>query len=110
MGEAQHDNPDAAERQRLQRLVGLYEVALGNMAHGLCMYDADRRLVLYNQAFLDQHDLSAAHVRNGMTMREVFVQAGRSLALSEEHLDTAWQRRVGSGAAAARRPWASSRP
>ena len=41
------------------------------MAHGLCMVDAEQRLVLFNPRFLEMYDLSPEVVRVGMPMADL---------------------------------------
>src|SRR5690606_33358846 len=42
-----------------------FDTALNNMPHGLCMFDADQRLVVSNQRFLDLVGVAAMHCREG---------------------------------------------
>jgi methyl-accepting chemotaxis protein len=44
------------------------QTALNNMVHGLCMFDADGRLLTCNQPFIQMYDLSADVVRPGITL------------------------------------------
>src|SRR5262249_23275075 len=59
---------EPALRRRLEQL----DVALGNMAHALCMFDADERLVLCNdQYFRIYGHVSRGDVKPGTTYREI---------------------------------------
>ena len=40
-------------------------------AQGICVYDADSRVVLFNRAYLELFDLSADVIRPGLSYREV---------------------------------------
>ncbi len=44
------------------------EAALNNMSHGLCMFDADGRLVICNEPFLRMYGLSPDTVKPGCTL------------------------------------------
>ncbi len=44
------------------------EVALNNMAQGLCMFDGNERLVICNQRYLDLYQVPAAVARPGITL------------------------------------------
>lgn len=46
-----------------------FDAALNNMAHGLCMFDSDERLVVCNQRYLDIFGFSRDIVRPGITLR-----------------------------------------
>ena len=52
------------ERQRL-------DAALTNMSQGLCMFDADEKLVIFNPRFAEIYHLSAEKISPGMTTREL---------------------------------------
>src|SRR5882757_7343914 len=55
----------------LRTLLALHAIALGTMSHGLCILDADGRLVLFNQRFLEITKLSPDVVDIGMSFRAV---------------------------------------
>jgi methyl-accepting chemotaxis protein len=46
------------------------EAALNNMSHGLCMFDAAGRLMIWNDAFLRMYGVSADIVKPGMSVRD----------------------------------------
>ena len=48
-----------------------FDAALSNMAQGLCMVDADLRLTVVNQRFIELYNMSPDVVRPGMTLREL---------------------------------------
>ena len=45
------------------------------MSHGLCMVDAEQRLVLFNQRFLEMYDLSPEVARIGMPMADLIAHS-----------------------------------
>ncbi|MCA1749926.1 MAG: EAL domain-containing protein [Sphingomonadales bacterium] len=48
-----------------------FDAALANMAQGLCMFDAEERLVVFNQRYLEMHGFSASVVRPGMSLEDL---------------------------------------
>jgi methyl-accepting chemotaxis protein/PAS domain-containing protein len=54
---------------RLRRQNFQLETALNNMSHGLCMFDADGRLDVCNEPFLQMYGLSPKLVKPGCTLR-----------------------------------------
>jgi diguanylate cyclase (GGDEF)-like protein/PAS domain S-box-containing protein len=56
-----------------------FDAALSNMAQGLCIFDSEQRLVVWNRRFLDIFGLTPDDVRLGMPLRECIECAlGRS--------------------------------
>ena len=92
----------------VEQRLALHELALGTMSHGVCVYDARQRLVLFNQRFVEHHDLSTEALHRGMTMRDVFLHAAERLKLTRENLDAAWNRRQKN--LAKRLPFSSRHP
>jgi PAS domain S-box-containing protein len=68
-----HD--DVTERLRTEAALVAqnerFDAALTNMSQGLCMFDADARLVVHNERFLELFGLPPGAVRPGQTHREV---------------------------------------
>ena len=85
------DTQTAKEAAELQRLLHLHDVALGTMSHGLCMFDAEDRLVLFNQRFIAMYGMSPDVVRCGATMEEVFLHGAESLRLTPEKTEEVWR-------------------
>jgi len=67
----ERDEEVATTEHRLQDTIAQLDVALNNMRQGLCMYDADARLVLCNDLYRRMYGLSAEVVRPGTTYRRV---------------------------------------
>jgi PAS domain-containing protein len=59
-----------AERQLREQKLQL-DSALNNMNHGLLMFDAEARLVLCNQRYMQMYDLPPDAVRPGRSLREL---------------------------------------
>jgi len=64
------DRPD-----QLKDLLALHEAALASMSHGLCMVDADQRVVLFNKRFVEMYDLSPEVVYIGMPMADMIAHS-----------------------------------
>ena len=66
---------DITERERaadaLKEQHRRFDIALNNMAHGLCMFDADMRLIVSNKRYAEMFNLPPGFVRPGMAVREV---------------------------------------
>ena len=67
-------NSEDALRKREQELTeqnDWFNAALDNMSEGLCMYDADRRLLVANKRFVEVYDLPEAIAEPGTTFDEL---------------------------------------
>ena len=66
-GMATHE--DITEREelsaRLQQRNMQFDIAINNMSHGLCFFDADHRLIVCNKDFIDMYGLPPERVRPG---------------------------------------------
>ncbi|MEY9418768.1 PAS domain-containing protein [Bradyrhizobium japonicum] len=70
------DNELGARREQgPQALVSLSQLALDHMEQGVCVYDADNRIVLINQSYLSLFDMSADIVHVGTSYREVLAHS-----------------------------------
>src|SRR5690349_24121144 len=49
----------------------LLDTALNNMSQGLCMFDAEARLVVCNRRYIDMYGLSTDVVKPGCTLRDL---------------------------------------
>ncbi|MGX5776098.1 EAL domain-containing protein [Methylorubrum zatmanii] len=59
------------QEDRLKRGNSQLDAALSNMLQGLCLYDAEGGLLVYNRRFADMLGIDAAALRPGMSLREV---------------------------------------
>jgi diguanylate cyclase (GGDEF)-like protein len=69
----------------------ILEVTLENMAHGLCMFDGQQRLIVCNARYAEMYGLSPGEMRPGTKLRTVLearVAAGSSPAAAQEYIDT----------------------
>jgi signal transduction histidine kinase/AmiR/NasT family two-component response regulator len=55
----------------LNRQTVLFETSLENMSQGLCMFDADQKLVVSNKRFFELFDISPEKILTGMTKTDV---------------------------------------
>lgn len=49
----------------------LFDAALNNMSHGLCMFGEDKKLIVSNKRYLELFDLTEADVAPGMALDEL---------------------------------------
>ncbi|MDE2283873.1 MAG: diguanylate cyclase [Hyphomicrobiales bacterium] len=71
-----------AEKQRLH-------IAVANMPHGVCMYDADKRLAVANDQYSTMYGLRPEHAKPGTTLDEILrarVAAGCSPKNAEHYI------------------------
>ena len=60
----------AEKTSELQRANVHIDTALHNMSQGLCMFDSDGRLVLFNERYIRMYDLSTDVIKPGCTLLE----------------------------------------
>lgn len=62
---------EAALAARFEEQANRFDAALNNMSHGLCMLDAQDRLQVWNERFLELLHLQNASVRVGMRISQI---------------------------------------
>ncbi len=75
----------------LQHAYLLLHTALKNMAHGLCMFDRNQRLVVCNERYGEMYDLTPEQITPGTTLRAILearVAAGMSPEDAEQYIGT----------------------
>jgi PAS domain-containing protein len=98
---AQNRRLDAAVRES-RRGLAMLDVALNNMTQGLCMFDAERRLVMCNRIYLEMYGFAADEVKPGLTSRQLIeMRHARGLfgdadADQVDHLATDWFSNAGA--------------
>ncbi|WP_208986188.1 EAL domain-containing protein [Labrenzia sp. OB1] len=60
-----------SQETRLREQNILFDAALSNMSHGLCMFDADGKLIVSNQRYLELFELEPNGIKPGMTAAEL---------------------------------------
>jgi len=58
-------------RQSLREKNRRLDVALNNMNQGLCMFDADNRLVVWNERYVSMYRIDPRHIWRGCTIRDL---------------------------------------
>lgn len=88
----------AAELQRskqsLEQSNHLLHTALKHMAHGLCMYDRDQRLVVCNARYGEMYGLTADQTKPGTALRSILearVRAGKWPGRSPQNIETRFE-------------------
>lgn len=71
----------------------LYETALDAVAHGLCVFDADLRVALFNQRLLDLLGFSRDAVRIGLPLRDLLRLGAERGNFAGLTADDAWRHR-----------------
>ena len=83
-----HDSLDAVQ---------LRDLALDRIRQGLCVFDGQQRLLLFNRQYAEMYHLDPAQLRIGMTLRDVVdlrYRAGTGPTMSPEQY-AAWRDRIG---------------
>lgn len=60
-----------AQEAELRTQNVLFDAALNNMSHGLCMFDSQQRLIVSNQRYLELFEHTAEQVMPGMSIQEL---------------------------------------
>jgi diguanylate cyclase (GGDEF)-like protein len=80
----------AAIKKELSEQTSLFDSALANMPHGLCMFDADKNLMLCNTAYSRLYSLPEQLTRPGTSLQQILdyrVTAGNAPAHRETYFD-----------------------
>jgi diguanylate cyclase (GGDEF)-like protein/PAS domain S-box-containing protein len=62
---------DRRSRKKIQEQNLRLDAALNNMNQGLCMFDADNRLLVWNQRYVDMYNIHPTHIWLGCTIRDL---------------------------------------
>ncbi|KAB2917448.1 MAG: EAL domain-containing protein [Hyphomicrobiaceae bacterium] len=71
---ARFEQQNALLKQRedeLRRQNALFDTAVNNMSQGLCLFDADQRVVIANRRYAEIYGLTAADVKPGTTLKKI---------------------------------------
>jgi diguanylate cyclase (GGDEF)-like protein/PAS domain S-box-containing protein len=77
-----------------EALLALSRVALDSAAQGVCIYDTDNRVVLFNLRFLELFNLSADVMRPGLTYRQVMEHSAARGNFSPERVESICRERL----------------
>ena len=75
VGEQPGDQEDLAGRPFVGPAGALFDAALENMAHSLCVYDEDWRVVVRNRRYLELYGLAADDAQPGTPLLELMRQS-----------------------------------
>ena len=67
----QRERTQIALSEELRTQYLRFDAALNNMIQGLCMFDADQRLIVCNARYLEMYGFSPEVVKPGITLREI---------------------------------------
>src|SRR5690606_31896022 len=59
------------------------DAALTNMSQGLCMFDAERKLVIFNSRFAEIYGMPPEKIAPGMTMRQLMALGASSSKVAD---------------------------
>jgi diguanylate cyclase (GGDEF)-like protein len=66
------DGPTAADSLRILEIQNArFDAAINNMPQGLCMFDRERRLVVWNRLYAEIYDLPQDILKRGMTLEDI---------------------------------------
>jgi diguanylate cyclase (GGDEF)-like protein len=94
-GMAQREVQEELRRQRddlqrgkeeLRKQNGLFDMALSNMPHGLCMIDAEQRIVVCNRQYAEMYQIPAQLTQPGTSILDILQRRVDEGILSEEVL------------------------
>ncbi|HXF53987.1 MAG TPA: EAL domain-containing protein [Hyphomicrobiaceae bacterium] len=83
-----------------------FDMALRNMTHGLCMFDAEQRLVVCNERYIEMYGLPPELTRPGTTLREILSHREASGLVNRQADEYV---RELTGIFATRKPWTTVR-
>src|SRR5262249_60654223 len=81
---------ELTRRNALPEQTGRFASAMEHMAHGLCMYDRDARLVICNSRYAELYNLAPDQIRPGTSLRSILearVAAGQTPADTKAYID-----------------------
>jgi diguanylate cyclase (GGDEF)-like protein/PAS domain S-box-containing protein len=82
-----------ASKRSLERTNMRFDAALENMAHGLCMFDRDQRLIVCNRRYGELYGLTPEETRPGTTLREI-LEARAAVGATPEDAQRYIERRL----------------
>jgi PAS domain S-box-containing protein len=84
----QRERTQAALSDELRTQYLRFDAALNNMIQGLCMFDADQRLIVCNARYLQMYGFSPEVVKPGIRLREIMEY---SVSLGNYRREDAWR-------------------
>src|SRR5205807_7071882 len=74
-------------------LLALHRAALDAMEHGLCVFDAEWRIALFNRRYLEIFNLSPDVIRPGLSYRDVLAHSCARGNLAPDAVEAFWRER-----------------
>jgi diguanylate cyclase (GGDEF)-like protein/PAS domain S-box-containing protein len=84
----------SAKERSTEALLALSRIALDSAAQGVCIYDTDNRVVLFNRRFLEMFNLSADAIRPGLTYQQVMEHSAACGNFSPERVEPICRERL----------------
>lgn len=81
-------------KSALEQTTARFGAALENLAHGLCMFDADRRLVVWNTHYAQLYRLPPELLKVGTTHQEIITHRVKTGVLAGEKSDAAADKKL----------------
>ncbi len=94
MAAPRNKNTRPHRRQATGDLLALSQAALDGVAEGVCVYDVDNCVVLFNRRYLELFDMSPEVVRPGISYRQVLEHSAARGNFSPEKLERLWPKRL----------------
>jgi diguanylate cyclase (GGDEF)-like protein len=60
-----------AKTTELEQMNARFAAAINNMSQGVCLYDADQKIVVSNRRYAQIYHLSAEHIQPGTSLRQI---------------------------------------
>src|ERR1043166_344639 len=73
--------------------LALHRAALDAMAHGLCVFDAEWRIALFNRRYLEIFNLSPEVIQPGLSYREMLAHSCERGNLAPDAVEAFWRER-----------------
>jgi diguanylate cyclase (GGDEF)-like protein/PAS domain S-box-containing protein len=87
------NRPAKRPPDRASALLALHRAALDAMAHGLCVFDADWRIALFNRRYLEIFNLSPEVMRPGLSYRDMLAHSCARGNLAPDAVEPFWRER-----------------
>jgi diguanylate cyclase (GGDEF)-like protein len=82
-------NEENLEKQGTKRQIDCLQQALSHMSQGLCLFDANERLIIHNEQYLSIYGFDRSVIKPGISYREILdyaVKHGKHINLQNEEL------------------------
>jgi PAS domain-containing protein len=80
-----------SEADGLRALLALHAIALGSLTQGVCLYDAEYRIVLFNRRYAEIYGLSPNCAKVGVSLREILEELAEQTDVSRAIRVDMWE-------------------